>query len=114
MTTSFNAQLLDAARHHSEAAKLAEYIERTLFEIFSAQLPNVQIDRDEFTARALRAFMRGSIEGVTLDVITLTAIIESAARLDLNSRQRQILREDVARINHGLLELLRELKGAER
>lgn len=103
----FEDQLLATARRMPEARNFLYYVETTLFEFWRAVL-SLPIDRDQFTARYIRAAERHTVNGVTLEDLPLATIIEDSAGLTLNNDQRQKLREDVASINKRLTDALRE------
>jgi hypothetical protein len=93
--------LLETARRMPEAANLVIHMDE-LCRLFEVALGLV-IDHKEFKGRALLAWTRGSVGGITLDEIALASIIESAAHLSLTHDQRQTLRRDIKDVNRRLL-----------
>lgn len=94
-------RLLETARRMPKAANILIHLDelRRLFEVAL----RLTIDSEEFSGRALLAWTRGSVGGITLDEITLASIIECAAHLSLTYGQRQTLRRDIKDVNRRLL-----------
>src|ERR1041384_87136 len=70
---------------------------------FWREYTGLPIDEEDFIARYLRAWARGSLEHITLDEITLAAIIEASARRSLTPRQLASLRAEIRVANERLI-----------
>jgi hypothetical protein len=99
-------RLLEVARRMPEAANLVIHMDE-LRRLFEAALGLV-INGDDFNGRALLAWTRGSVGGITLDEITLASIIEASAHLSLDHPRRLKLRSDIGDVNQRILARIEE------
>jgi hypothetical protein len=104
--------ILRICRERGYAKDLVKYLEGTFYELVQ-DVTGLTIDREQFTARCLRAWPRNSIGMATIDWVPLAAIVEAASHSTFSYEELKRLRTRLAFMNQKYLEILADKSGRE-